>query len=527
VKLNNYRIGARLMMGFSLVFVLMAAIVTIGYYALNSIGDKLDRIVNVNNAKILQSNDMIDAVHVTSRVVRSIALLDDVTAKNKERERIIEARNQYSEAKRKYETLLNTDEEKALFNKTNQIEEQAMAINDKIVELAMANKIEEATSILMGEGDAKQTAWRDSMRALNNFSEKRTQMRYDEASKGADRARILSVTLGGVAIILGLIIAIIITRSITNPLSNLVNVAGVVATGDLTKDITVNSKDETGKLSEAFKIMVNQMREVVREIIEKAAAVSASSQQLNSSAQQTSASANENAATMGEISTTVEQVTSSIQEISAVSEAATEHASKGYKGIAKVTEQMNIITTASDEVSKVIEGLNKKSQEINQIVVLITSIADQTNLLALNAAIEAARAGEQGRGFAVVAEEVRKLAEQSASAAKEIYNLINAIQIESKRAVESMAEGGKQVKAGTGIVQEVGDNFKEIIGAVQGLTSQIQEVASATEQMSAGVQNVAASTEEQTAAMEEVSASAESLSSLAEELNSLVDRFKV
>lgn len=527
MRLKNFKIGARLMMGFSLVFVLMVAIVAIGYYQLNNIDDKLDRIVNVNNAKIVQSNSMIDSVHIVSSVVRSMVLLEDAAAKQKEKEKIDEARNQYDKAEQKFEALLNTEEEKALFSKTKQMKEQTRAINDKIIELAMANKREEATSMLLGEVNAKITAWQDSLRELNNFAGTRTQMRYDEASKSADRARILSITLGGMAIILGLIIAVLITRSITNPLSNLVNVASAVATGDLTKDIAVDSKDETGKLSEAFKIMVNQMREVIQEIMEKAAAVSASSQQLNSSAQQTSASANENAATMGEISTTVEQVTSNIQEISAVSEAATEHASKGNQGIAKVTEQMNIITTVSDEVSQVIEGLNKKSQEINQIVVLITSIADQTNLLALNAAIEAARAGEQGRGFAVVAEEVRKLAEQSASAAKEIYSLINAIQTESKRAVESMAEGGKQIKAGTGIVWEVGENFREIIGAVQELTSQIQEVASATEQMSAGVQNVAASTEEQTAAMEEVSASAESLSSLAEELNSLVDRFKV
>jgi methyl-accepting chemotaxis protein len=148
-------------------------------------------------------------------------------------------------------------------------------------------------------------------------------------------------------------------------------------------------------------------------------------------------------------------------------------------------------------------------------------------LLALNAAIEAARAGEHGRGFAVVAEEVRKLAEQSASAAKEIYLLINAIQSESEKAVDSMADGSREVKSGLEVVREVGSNFKEIITAVQGLSSQIQNVASATEQMAAGVQNVAASTEEQTATMEEISAATESLTIMSEELNALVERFKV
>lgn len=174
-----------------------------------------------------------------------------------------------------------------------------------------------------------------------------------------------------------------------------------------------------------------------------------------------------------------------------------------------------------------IDGLSEKSKEINQIVELITGVAEQTNLLALNAAIEAARAGEQGRGFAVVAEEVRKLAEQSAGASNQIKNLITAIQAESQRAVESMAEGGKDVEEGSRVVQEVGDLLNRIIASVQGLSSQIQAVASATEQMSSGVQSVAASTEEQTATIEEVSASADSLAQLAEDLSRLIGKFKV
>ena len=353
----------------------------------------------------------------------------------------------------------------------------------------------------------------------------------NEAAKNAAAVAAGALRLLVLTIIIGILMAIglgfLISQMITRPVAELVNAANTAASGDLTVDIKASTRDEIGELSLAFKKMVAEMREIIQQVVEKSRTVASSSQQLNASSQQTAASANETSATMGEISSTVEQVTSNIQEISSESKEATEHANKGDQGIARITEQMKNITASTGDVSQAIEGLSKKSQEINQIVDLITSIADQTNLLALNAAIEAARAGEQGRGFAVVAEEVRKLAEQSASAAKEIYQLINTIQAESNRAVDSMAIGGREVEVGTQIVRDVGESFKQIIGSVQNLTRQIQEIASATGQMSAGVQNVAAATEEQTASMEEVSASATSLSSLADELNALVSKFKV
>lgn len=307
----------------------------------------------------------------------------------------------------------------------------------------------------------------------------------------------------------------------------MIKAVNITAGGDLTADIAVRSKDEVGKLAGAFNLMIKQMREVVLNILDRSNHVAESAQQLNSISQQTAASANETSAAMNEISTTVEQINSHVQNISAVSNDANHQANEGNRAIAKVNGQMKNIADSAAGVAAAIEGLSDKSREINQIVELITSIADQTNLLALNAAIEAARAGEHGRGFAVVAEEVRKLAEQSADAAKKIVVLVNTMQSESQKAVDIMARDSQNVDAGTRVVGEVGDNFKGIIDAVQGLSSQIQEVAAATEQMSSGVQNVASSTEEQTAAMEELSASAESMARLSDELNALVGRFKV
>ncbi|NTW05809.1 MAG: methyl-accepting chemotaxis protein [Peptococcaceae bacterium] len=331
-------------------------------------------------------------------------------------------------------------------------------------------------------------------------------------------------TIGLILLEVGLFIMVTIA---VKPASRLVANANQISKGDLTVEINEQSKDEFGLIASSFKEMVYQVREMIGEIIKKSTLVGEVSMQLNLNSQQTTAGANETAASMNEIATTVEQVNENINEISSASISAAENANEGNISLNKLTGQMHNIANSSHESTKVVNGVSEKSQEIGKIVDIITTISDQTNLLALNAAIEAARAGEQGRGFAVVADEVRKLAEQSFNAAKEIKDLVGAIQFESQEAVQAMVNGGKDVEEGIQVVQEVGESFKQIINAVKGLTEQIQGVASATEQMSAGVQNIAAATEEQTAAIEEVSASAESLSTLAEELNNLTSKFKV
>lgn len=327
--------------------------------------------------------------------------------------------------------------------------------------------------------------------------------------------------------LVGLLIAFFFARRITNPIERLMILMKKVEDKDLTVEADIQSKDEFGQLARGFNNMLLHTRELIGQVIEKSKVVAASSQQLNSNAQQTAAVATETATTMSDIASAVERVTTNVREVSAASETSAGYADEGSRIIVDVVAQMNSIYDSVKLVKEAISELNKKSQEINQIVELITSISDQTNLLALNAAIEAARAGEQGRGFAVVADEVRKLAEQSSNATKEISNLLGAIQIESQRAVESMEQGEKEVETGNNVIQKVGDNFKNIMGAVQGLTTQIKDIVSIIEQTAEGIQNVETATEEVTAAAEEVSASAESLSRLSDELDDAISKFKI
>ncbi|GBF33617.1 methyl-accepting chemotaxis protein [Desulfocucumis palustris] len=368
----------------------------------------------------------------------------------------------------------------------------------------------------------------DAADALSDRQLKQLDQGSEQNSADAARTITLATIIALVIIMLGFVIAFFIARMLANPI-RLVDVeAAKIAAGDLTgKEIAVKSKDEVGNLAGSFNEMLMNLQDITRQLQEKSQIVASSATELSASAENVSSAVNETSSTIAEVASTVEQVAVNAQRIAEASTQAAAHANEGSEGLKSVVMQINAIQEAASASGKVVSGLSESAGKITQIVELITSIADQTNLLALNAAIESARAGEHGRGFAVVAEEVRKLAEQSAGAAKEIHTLITSIQRESQKAVESMEQSEAQVETGAQVVKEVGLTIEKIIAAVQGLTGEIQSVAAATEQMNSGVQNVAGAAEEQTATMEEVASTTQSLAALAEELDVLSKRFKL
>ncbi|MEW6276026.1 MAG: methyl-accepting chemotaxis protein [Bacillota bacterium] len=332
----------------------------------------------------------------------------------------------------------------------------------------------------------------------------------------------------GVAFILGIIIAFYMGNLVAKPLQMVEKGVSRIAGGDLAvADIKSASRDEVGSLALSFNQMKGSLREIVQKVAEGARSVFYAASQLSESAQQTTQGATATASAISEIAAAVEDGASNAGQVAQAAEKAAGLAGEGNVKVERLIAQMGSIEAAANQVAKAITELGETSREITQIVEMITNIAEQTNLLALNAAIEAARAGEQGRGFAVVAEEVRKLAEQSGDAAKDIYQLVQRIQEKASGAISSMEESTQQVHAGSFIVKEVGELFTDIIQTVRELSTQIQEVAATAQQIAGGVENVAGTAEEQTAAMEEVSASAESLQRLAAELEEVAARFKL
>ncbi len=258
---------------------------------------------------------------------------------------------------------------------------------------------------------------------------------------------------------------------------------------------------------------------------------------------------------VNEANTIIQQMTEEIQQVtektntmSTISHQTQAAAQDGSHAVAKAVAQMVSISDEVNHSAQVVKKLGERSIEIGIIVETISGIAGQTNLLALNAAIEAARAGEQGRGFAVVAEEVRKLAEQSQNATKEITLLIGDIQGETQKAVIAMGKGTHEVEIGTEVVTLAGKAFDHIAKLVNQFSAQVQEIGVSIQQMARGsdqviatmhninqiakntagqTQSVSAATEEQAASMEEIASSSQSLANMAEGLNNAVNKFKI
>ena len=363
---------------------------------------------------------------------------------------------------------------------------------------------------------------------------------------------------------------VIIAKRFTKPILLIRDECLLLAQGDFRDRGTGNfAEDEIGQLANGFQKMRANLCEMVTIVSDQAEQLAAASEELTASVEQSALAANQVAMSITEVATgseeqlsavdeasaVVQQMSASIQQVSATtsevagqSVQAANKANEGNSSVSKAVYQMTQIEQTVNNSAKAVAELGERSKEIGQIIVTISGIAEQTNLLALNAAIEAARAGEQGRGFAVVAEEVRKLAEQSQAATKQISTLIGEIQGDTDQAVLSMSNGTREVTLGAEVVNAAGLAFEEIAGLVNHVSVQVKEISSTIDQMAIGsqqivgsvnqidnlskkvteeTQTVSAATEEQSASMEEIASSSQSLATLAQNLQEAVSKFHI
>jgi methyl-accepting chemotaxis protein len=325
------------------------------------------------------------------------------------------------------------------------------------------------------------------------------------------------------------------------PLKDLALKAEMIANGDLSVEFKAFSNDELGQLTDSFKIMVGNLHRIIGQVSEAGSAIASASSELTASTEEMAAGTKGQSEQTAYVSTAMEDMSKMIIENSTnagvMNETATSAKDAAVHG-GKVVEEsilgMRRIATVVKASTETTRVLGASSSQIGQIVSVIDDIADQTNLLALNAAIEAARAGEQGRGFAVVADEVRKLAERTTKATKEIATMIKRIQNDTTDAISSMEQGTQEVDQGIQLVDAAGNSLREIVHLSQKVTDMVSQIAEANMRQAISSKDIAQSVgeisgvaHETAVGVEQIAKTAEDLDRLTENLQQLTNKFKL
>jgi len=508
----NLKIGARLGFGFALILVLLAAAVGLGLSSMGRISNRTDQIVDDHNVKTFAVTEMADNFRDISLIITNIVLLQDDASLQEKKNQLGAAREKYGKAKKVFlDTELN-ENEKELLSKLDAAIKYSAPIVNKVVELGMQNKNEEATELLVKQSLPSIQKAIGVIEEIIQYEKDQGKAAAEHAKADYTSARNLMLGLGGLAIVLGGVISLLITRSITRPINAAVKVAETVAAGDLSSRIDVTSKDETGQLLQALKDMNDSLLDIVGRVRSGTDTIATASSQiasgnldLSSRTEQQASSLEETASSMEELTSTVKQNADNAHQANSLALSASEVAVKGGAVVAEVVDTMGAI--------------NESARKIVDIISVIDGIAFQTNILALNAAVEAARAGEQGRGFAVVAAEVRILAQRSAAAAKEIKELIS--------------DSVNKVDAGSKLVHQAGATMDEIVDGIRRVTDIMGEITAASTEQSAGIEQVNQAiaqmdevTQQNAALVEEAAAAASSLQDQAGSLAQVVGVFR-
>ncbi|ANC01648.1 methyl-accepting chemotaxis protein [Pseudomonas sp. MH2] len=354
-------------------------------------------------------------------------------------------------------------------------------------------------------------------------------------------ARTLQIGATLLALLIGVLAAVIITRQITRPLRETLAVVEKIAGGDLTHNLQVTRRDELGVLQQGIARMGTTLRDLISGIRDGVTQIASAAEELSAVTEQTSAGANSQKVETDQVATAMHEMAATVQEVARNAEqaslAATNADGEARAGDKVVGEAINQIERLAAEVNRSTEAMNllqQESQKIGSVMDVIKSVAEQTNLLALNAAIEAARAGEAGRGFAVVADEVRGLAQRTQKSTEEIEELVASLQNGTQQVANAMLGSRTLTDSSVELARKAGASLESITSTVSGIQSMNQQIAAAAEQQSAVAEEISRSilnvrdvSEQTAAASDETAASSVELARLGGQLQTLVSHFRV
>lgn len=513
MNLRNFKIGLRLRFGFGIILIILIAMIVAVTYLNYKNKAELTRGIELSTAKNAQANAMKSAMLETDIAMRNIGLLADVGLMQKEELRINDQRKRYRTALDMLQSLGLNDSEIEILNDITVTEKEVDTAFIEAFDQVMAFNSESAANVIFGRIEPLN---QKTLIAINRLLDLQrvAERKFMQDSVASDtRLMLLLFILGGAAVFIGTVCAIVITRSITGPLSGAVGVAQKVALGELTSQVTIDGKDEISSLMQALKDMNTSLFKTVSDVRSSTETITFASHEiavgnadLSSRTESQASSLEETSSSMEELTSTVKQNAENARQANQLAVTASSVAIQGGSVVSQVVSTMG--------------SIKESSRKIADIIGVIDGIAFQTNILALNAAVEAARAGEQGRGFAVVASEVRSLAQRSAEAAKQIKQLID--------------DSVNKVDVGSKLVDEAGLTMEKVVTSIKQVADIMGEITIASQEQSSGIEEVNRAisqmdemTQKNAALVEQAAVAAESMQDQAQKLAEAVSIFKL
>ncbi|MBD9443160.1 methyl-accepting chemotaxis protein [Pseudomonas sp. PDM04] len=541
MSLRNLNIAPRAFLGFAFIALL---VIVLGVFAVN-------RMTVIRQASVDMGNTQLPSVGYLGTITENVLrmrilsfriLVNREPASLQEADaRIVVLSDKVRKAQASYAALPAGPDEAALYKVFSTTLDNYMQAQREMIELSRQNKIDELRSLintrikdgtdLMGEQLGK-------LVAFNAEAAKAAGVSAADNYSGAINGIIAVAVL---AALMTVLLAWLLTRSIVTPLARAVKAAETIASGDLSKPVEVDGKDEPARLLSALSTMQGNLRKTIEQIAGSATQLGAAAEELSAVTEEASRGMQQQNDEIEQAATAVNEMTAAVEEVArnavSTSEASNQSTQAAREGRDRVVETVDAIQTMTHDVqntSVMIEGLAAQGRDIGKVLDVIRAIAEQTNLLALNAAIEAARAGEAGRGFAVVADEVRALAHRTAQSTQEIEKMVAGIQNGTGEAVSSMQQSNQRTQSTLEMARAAGIALEQITQSIHQINERNLVIASASEEQAQvsrevdrNLVNIRDLATQSAAGANQTSAATHELSRLAVDLNAMVARFVI
>ncbi|WP_419570819.1 methyl-accepting chemotaxis protein [Rheinheimera sp.] len=539
--LRQFKIGSRLMGGFAvlgLLVLLQGSLALVNMKQMRSTAEEIE-------TNIIPTLNALSGLNMQMMRVRifTFRLMQAETAEQQQQilTTLESIKVEVAAEEKVYESLISLDGERVLYNQFKDARSLYLAGQQRLVEQVLAGNNAEAKRISNEELSTHADNMTKALIALNKLNTDYSTEQTEVSGRNFESAQLLIISAIVVALLLASVIAVALTRSINRPMLQAVELAEVVAEGDLTRTIATEGQDEATQLMVALQKMQQNLRDALAHISSSSAQLASASEELNSVTEDSSRGLQQQNDEIQQAATAITEMSSAVDEVASTAtqtaEASNESARLAQKGQRQVNETASAIGLMNEDVAKtsgLVQELAVQAQDIGKVLDVIRAIAEQTNLLALNAAIEAARAGEAGRGFAVVADEVRALAHRTQVSTKEIEEMIGKIRGGTADAVNAMQHSADKAAQALTVARAAGEALLVITDRINKISDSNLVIASAAEEQAKvareidrNIVNISDLAAQTAAGANQTSASAHELSRLAVDLNGLVTRFKV